>query len=418
TEAGNFDVTIGATNTTGTGTKTLVLSIAKGDQTITFTSLASKTYGDAVFDLAGTSSSGLALTYSSSNTDVATVSGSTVTIVGAGSTTITASQAGDDNHNAATSVDQVLTINKKSLTITGLSAESKIFDGTTAATLTGTPVLNGVVGSDDVSLTGTPTATFASSSVGHAIAVTVSGYSLTGAKAGDYQLVEPTLSADIIATTPTLFANGTLSALTTTYGTASSSTSFNVSGQSLTDVITITAPSGFEVSSGGAYASSITVGGTETVSSVSIDVRLSSTAKPVNSPYSGDIVISSPGATSINVATVSSTVSKKELTVTGLTGVDKTYDGTTTATVSGTAALSGIVNSDDVSISGTHEFTFADANAGTSKPITASGFTLSGTDADNYTLTQPTGLTATISKADQTVVAIESTVTKTYGDAT
>ncbi|PPZ90838.1 hypothetical protein C3729_11760, partial [Cloacibacterium normanense] len=225
------------------------LTINKADQTITFGSLSAKTYGDAAFDLAGTSSSGLALTYSSSNTDVATVSGNTVTIVGAGSTTITASQAGDGNHNAATSVDQVLTINKKSLTITGLSAENKTFDGTTAATLTGTPVLNGVVGSDDVSLTGTPTATFASSSVGHAIAVTVSGYSLTGAKAGDYQLVEPTLSADIIATTPTLFANGTLSALTTTYGTPSTTTSFTVSGQSLTDVITITAPTGFEVSS-------------------------------------------------------------------------------------------------------------------------------------------------------------------------
>ncbi|WP_185117749.1 putative Ig domain-containing protein, partial [Cloacibacterium normanense] len=150
TVAGNFDVTIGATNPTGTGTKTLVLTIAKADQTITFGSLSAKTYGDSSFALTGTSSSGLGLTYSSSDTNVATVSGSTVTIVGTGSITITASQSGDDNHNAATSVDQVLTINKKSLTIKGLSAENKTFDGTTAATLTGTPVLNGVVGSDDV----------------------------------------------------------------------------------------------------------------------------------------------------------------------------------------------------------------------------------------------------------------------------
>ena len=395
------------------------LTVTKADQTITFGTLSAKTYGDSSFDLTGTASSGLPLSYSSSDTNVATISGNTVTIVGSGSTTITATQTGDDNHNAATSVEQVLTVNKKTLTITGISAEDKTFDGTTVATLTGTPSLVGVVGTDDVSLTGTPTATFASSSVGHAIAVTVSGYSLTGAKAGDYELQQPSLVADIIATTPTLFASGSLEAFTTTYGTASSSKSFSVSGQSLTDVITITAPSGFEVSSGGgAYASSITVGGAENVSSTTIDVRLSSTAKPVDSPFSGDIVVSSPGATSLHVSTVSSTVAPKGLTISGLTGVDKVYDGTTAVTVIGTATLNGVVNNDDVSISGTHVFAFVDANAGSNKAITASGFTLDGLDHNNYTVAQPTGLTATISKADQTITAIAATVSKTFGDAT
>ncbi len=93
-------------------------TVSKADQTITFDAPDAKTFGDAAFDLNATASSGLDITYESSNTSVATISGSTVTIVGAGSTTITASQAGNDNYNAATSVEQTLTVNKADQTIT------------------------------------------------------------------------------------------------------------------------------------------------------------------------------------------------------------------------------------------------------------------------------------------------------------
>jgi hypothetical protein len=95
-----------------------VLTVNKADQTITFDALSDKVYGDAAFELTATASSGLAVTYSSSDETVATVSGTTVTIVGAGSTTITASQAGDADYNAATDVQQVLTVNKADQTIT------------------------------------------------------------------------------------------------------------------------------------------------------------------------------------------------------------------------------------------------------------------------------------------------------------
>src|SRR5690348_13486821 len=86
----------------GNGVNVAATYAAKQNQTITFNPLANKTYGDAAFPLGATSSSGLTVSYSSSNTNVATVSGNTLTIVGAGSTTITASQAGSDNYNAAT----------------------------------------------------------------------------------------------------------------------------------------------------------------------------------------------------------------------------------------------------------------------------------------------------------------------------
>jgi len=69
------------------------------------------------FSLSATASSGLALSYASSNTSVATVSGSTVTIVGAGTTDITASQAGNANYTAASDVVQTLTVNPTILSI-------------------------------------------------------------------------------------------------------------------------------------------------------------------------------------------------------------------------------------------------------------------------------------------------------------
>ena len=105
------------------------------NQSITFNALSSKTYGDSSFSLSGSASSGLSLSYSSSNTGVATVSGSVVTIVGAGSTTITASQVGNSSYNAATSVTQALTVNKASQTISFTTLPAKTY-GDSAFALT------------------------------------------------------------------------------------------------------------------------------------------------------------------------------------------------------------------------------------------------------------------------------------------
>jgi len=95
--------------------RTLIVGHA---QTITFGALPVKTFGDANFALSGTSSSGLTVNYSSSNTAVATISGSTVTIVGAGTTDITASQPGNSSYVPAANVIRTLTVNKANQTIT------------------------------------------------------------------------------------------------------------------------------------------------------------------------------------------------------------------------------------------------------------------------------------------------------------
>src|SRR5262249_38216410 len=50
--------------------------------------------------------------------------------------------------------------------------------------------------------------------------------------------------------------------------------------------------------------------------------------------------------------TISGVISSKSLTITGITGDDKFYDGTTTATLSGTARLVGVVGTEDVTLAG------------------------------------------------------------------
>ena len=101
TKAGNYALT----QPTG-----LTANITQASQTITFGALANKILGAANFTLSATASSGLAVTYVSSNEAVATVSGNTIIIVGIGSTNITASQTGDTNYVAAPDVLQPLTV--------------------------------------------------------------------------------------------------------------------------------------------------------------------------------------------------------------------------------------------------------------------------------------------------------------------
>lgn len=106
-------------------------------QTISFAALPTMTYGVAPFTLTATASSGLPVSFVSSNTGVATVSGNTVTVVGAGTTTITASQEGNSSYLPATNVSRTLTVLKAGQTISFGSLPVKIL-GDTAFTLTAT----------------------------------------------------------------------------------------------------------------------------------------------------------------------------------------------------------------------------------------------------------------------------------------
>ncbi|RZK63008.1 MAG: T9SS type A sorting domain-containing protein, partial [Hymenobacter sp.] len=82
----------------------------KIQQTITFGALPAALFGDPDRALTATASSGLPVTYTSSDPMVATVTNGVVQFLQAGTTTITARQAGDATYAAAPPVSQVLTV--------------------------------------------------------------------------------------------------------------------------------------------------------------------------------------------------------------------------------------------------------------------------------------------------------------------
>lgn len=174
------------------------LTTLKAPQSITFDLLPASVYGDAEFDLTATASSGLPVSFSSSDESVAVVSGSTVSIVGVGTTSITASQDGDAQYFAADPVVRELVVERKVLNVTGALVESRPYDGTTNAVITGAS-LDGVVGSDDVTLSGADAGVFAQAEVGTGIAVSAE-MEITGTDTANYTFMAPAgLSADISA---------------------------------------------------------------------------------------------------------------------------------------------------------------------------------------------------------------------------
>ena len=116
--------------------------------------------------------------------------------------------------------------------------------------------------------------------------------------------------------------------------------------------------------------------------------------------------------------TAKAAISAKPVTAV-VTVAPKTYDGTTTATVTA-EVTEGLASGDSITITGLTG-TFDDANVGTGKTVTvdASGKSITGTGASNYDVTIPTEATGTINKA-QAVITVEAgkdTYSKTYGDA-
>ena len=100
------------------------------------------------------------------------------------------------------------------------------------------------------------------------------------------------------------------------------------------------------------------------------------------------------------------TITPAVLSITGITGANKIYDGNTNATINGTASYVGLVPSDaGLTVAGTPSFNFNNKNVGISKPITVTGFTA---PSANYILTQPTGLTGDITPKTVTINAVAS----------
>jgi hypothetical protein len=315
--------------------------------------------------------------------------GITVTITGV-SVSGTDVTAGD---YALTQPTTTANITPRTLTVSGITAAGKVYDGGTGATLNLTgATLGGVQGTDVVTLnTGGAMGAFASKDVGTGIGVTISGLTISGAPvaAGDYTLTEPTTTGDI--TSRGLTVSG-VTAANKVYDVGTAAT-LNVGGATLVGVQAGDAVSLNTGSATGTFASKDVSGGvTVTITGVSISGP---------TVTAGDYTLTQPSTTA--------DITPHGLTVSGITADNKVYDGGTDATLNvGGAILVGVQGTDLVTLdAGGAVGTFASKDVGTGISVAITGLTVSGlaVTAGDYTLTQPT-TTANITPRGLTVTGV------------
>ncbi|WP_092804659.1 YDG domain-containing protein [Janthinobacterium sp. 551a] len=295
---------------------------------------------------------------------------------------ITLGGADAGNYNLLTTTGSATgDITPKALTLAGLSANNKVYDGTATAALSG-GALSGLVGAETLGVTGL-SAVFADKNAGAGKTVTASGATLVdganGGLASNYTISNPTgLTADIAQaligsvggiTAGNKAYDGSVGALLDTSGA-----SFNglVEGDSL----------------GVAGAS-----GTFSDKNAGAGKLVSITGLTLSGADAGNYVLGS------TVASATADITAKVLTLSGQVAGSKVYDGNTVASLSG-GVLNGLVGSETLGIAG-QSASFSDKNAGNGKAVTVSGTTLvDGTGlAANYMVADPQGLTASITPA-------------------
>lgn len=108
-------------------TITVHVIVARAAQTIVVDEMGNKTCGDADFQLAANATSGLPVTFSSSNANVIKIIDGVFTIVGGGEVTITASQEGNTNFEPAPVIQQTILVRRLGQSLTVDEIPEKIF---------------------------------------------------------------------------------------------------------------------------------------------------------------------------------------------------------------------------------------------------------------------------------------------------
>jgi alpha-tubulin suppressor-like RCC1 family protein len=305
--------------------------------------------------------------------------------------TVTANFNGSGGYaNSSGGLDGGQVVTAVSLTAS-VTANSKGYDGTNSATIA-TCSLTGVLAGDagNVSCTAGG-ATFSDRNVGTGKTVTATGIALSGSSAGNYSLSSTTASTTANITTRAITVTAAADSKIYDGGTSSAKTPIVTSGS---------------------LASNDTASFMESFDSKSVGSR---TMIPSGSVADGN----SGNNYTVTFANGSGSIATKSVTVSGITTNDKTWDGTTTATLNlGGGVLNGVVPADgsNVSLGAAYTANFVSSNAGTGIAVTVSGLGLTGLAASNYALTQPTGLTATIAAAPP-VITPGTPVSSTYGDS-
>ena len=370
----------------GTGLANYSITYVNGTMTVSAKALTitaddgSKTYGDTL-TFAGTEFTVIGLEAGDSVDSITLTSTGTASGADAGTYPIIPSDAVGTGLGDYTIiyVNGTLTVGQRDLTVTATGV-NRVYDGTTTATAT---LSTDALGGDAVTASCTG-ASFADKNAGSGKAVSVTGISISGADAANYNLLNTTASttADITQRDLTVTATGS----NRVYDGTTTATVALVTDAVGSDNVT--------ASCAGASFADKNAGSGKAVSVTGIS-------------------ISGADAANYNLlnttASTTADITQRDLTVTA-TGVNKVYDGTTTASATlSTDALGG----DAVTASYTGA-SFADENAGSGKAVSVTGISISGDDAANYNLINNTAsTTADITQKALTVTANDRG--KTYG---
>lgn len=267
--------------------------------------------------------------------------------------------------------------------ISGMTADSKVYDGTAWASLGANAVtINGLVAGDDVFVS-SASGQFSDKNAGNDKAVAISNITLGGIDQGNYSVANNTATATASITPKTVTLTGVTAADKVYDGNrsvllAGGSLSGLVSGETLGY-----AWSGqFDDSNAGA-SKTVTVGA---------------------SLFDGTGLASNYNL--LNPTNVTANIARKALTMTGVTADGKVYDGSTAASLSG-GTLNGLVGGETLAVTGLTG-AFADKNVGTGKTVSLNGASLvDGTGlASNYSLSNPSDTSASIIAKALTVTGI------------
>jgi hypothetical protein len=258
-------------------------------------------------------------------------------------------------------------VSAQELNVTGLSAGNKVYDGSTTASVTGTAAFSGLVNGETFNAsTNSVSWAFPDKNIGTAKVLTRTG--TYAAPSANYTVTQPTLSANITAKELTVTG---AAAQNKTYN---GNTAATISGATLSGVV-------------GGDTVSLTGGTTGTFASANVGTGISvSTSMGITGADSGNYSFTPPTGLTADITAAA-------VTITGISIANKVYDGNTTATITGTAAYSGLVGGESFSVSGTPGATFANKTVATNKSVTVTGYTA---PSANYSITQPSGLTANI----------------------
>ena len=267
---------------------------------------------------------------------------------------------------AATTATTTASITPATLQVTGVTVQQRSYDRSLNAVLGGAPTVT-ALGSDVVSVVGTGSGSYADKNAGTGKAVTVTGYRSSDS---NYVLLQPAGLTGTVTPAVLQVSGLSLAAAKTYDGTR------NVA---LSGTATVTGFDGEVVTVGGAGSGQFADKNVGTGKAITLAGYTASDSNYAIGQQPGLVGSITPAA----------------ITVTGVRANSKTFDGNATATLNGMAAIN-VIGEDEVALTGTASASFADATAGTAKPVSVSGYALAGADAGNYALSQPQGLSADI----------------------